>query len=149
MENHTFATAGIFMRPGGIMLLLALAIVPAACAPRVNAARVTPVRYAPVPTESVYIFSSRERVTRPYDEVAVLDGSMGSNGIDADMIKEMQKKAGSLGANGLILEDIRHPSDNAVAATTIASAVLKAPGSIDVPTRARAVAIRMRNSTAP
>ncbi len=111
---------------------------------RVNAARMSPVRYAPVPKEQVYVFTSRDRVTRPFEEVALLDGSMGSTDIDARMIDAMRAKAGSLGANGIILYDIHHPSDNVVAATAIASAVLRQPGTIDVPTRGHAIAIRTR-----
>jgi hypothetical protein len=132
-----------------VALALAASALPAvttACGPRVNAARVSPVRYAPVHPDSVFVFTSEARVHRPYEEVAILDGSMSSNGLDADMIRAMQKKAGELGANGLILGDIKHPSDKTVAATTIASAILKSPGSVDVPTRARATAIRMRDS---
>lgn len=74
----------------------------------------------------------------------MLDGQMSSGRLDANMINAMCRKAGEIGANGLILSDIRHASDGVVAATSIASAVLKAPGSIDVPTRANAVAIQLK-----
>lgn len=131
------------MRPRLVVLLSCIALLTMACV-SVNAARVSPVRYAPVSKDQVYVFTSADKVTRPYDEVALLDASMDSDGIDAKMIDAMRKKAGSLGANGLILGDIHHPSDNVVAATSIASAVLRQPGSIDVPTRGHAVAIRLR-----
>ena len=147
MRGGCWTISSMPTRAVTLAAVVAVAVALAGCAPRVNAARVSPVRYAPVPADSVYVFTSASRVTVPYDEVAILDGSMGSSGFDADMIDEMRKKAGSLGANGLILGDITHPSDNAVAATAIASAVLKAPGSIDLRTRARAVAVRLRPPT--
>ncbi|MEO6778385.1 MAG: hypothetical protein ABI194_02940 [Gemmatimonadaceae bacterium] len=144
MRGGHWSSSSILTCAVTLAAAVAITVGLAACAPRVNAARVSPVRYAPVPADSVYVFTSVSRVTVPYEEVAILDGSMGSSGLDADMIDEMRKKAGSLGANGLILGDITHPSDNAVAATAIASAVLRAPGSIDIRTRARAVAVRLR-----
>lgn len=132
------------MCPRLVTVLVCIATLTTACGVRVSAARVSPVRYAPVPKEQVYVFTSIERVTRPYEEVALLDGSMNSGTLDAKMIEAMREKAGSLGANALVLGDIHHPSDNVVVATTIASAILRQPGTIDVPTRGHAVAIRTR-----
>ncbi|MGI8510219.1 MAG: hypothetical protein ACR2MQ_12925 [Gemmatimonadaceae bacterium] len=131
-------------RPPLVTLLVCIATTTVACGVSVSAARVSPVRYAPVPKEQVYVFTSVERVTRPYEEVALLDGSMNSGTLDAKMIEAMREKAGSLGANAIVLGDIHHPSDNVVAATSIASAVLRESGSIDVPARGHAVAIRTR-----
>jgi hypothetical protein len=84
---------------------IVLAVVVAACA-RTEAAQLgnAPVR-APVAPEKVVIYKTPEDVHGRYEEVAMLSAS-GDVAITSqdDVLLSLRKKAGELGANGVILE---------------------------------------------
>lgn len=60
--------------------------------------------------EAVVVYTSPERVGKPYREVALLN-SKGESGMTREegMVKSQRKKAAQLGANGLILSGVDEP----------------------------------------
>lgn len=97
------------------------AVLVAACV-TTNAVRLDPMapRYAPVPWESVRVFLTEEDVTVPFEKVALINAKGASGWTNEEgMIKAMQKKAGKLGANGIILGGIREPSAGSKVAAAI------------------------------
>ncbi len=68
----------------------------------------------PVAWKNVAVYRSADQVPGPYREVALLiasgDSLLTSEG---EMWKSLQKKAGKLGANGLILDATTEPKDGA------------------------------------
>jgi hypothetical protein len=92
------ATAAIFMLP-------VLACV------HTNAAVLDPsVTYQRICPEAVVIYTSPERVGKPYREVALLNSKGESSWTsEGGMLNSQRKKAAELGANGLILSGIDEP----------------------------------------
>lgn len=80
-----------------------------------NAALLDPsLKLAPVCPEGVQVFTDSSKVGKPYTEVAVL-ASKGDDDLTSEsgMIQSQRKKAASLGANGLILGQMKDPSTGA------------------------------------
>jgi hypothetical protein len=90
---------------------LGLAVLCAACV-STNAAVLNPgVSYQKICPDGVQMFTSAERVPAPYQEVAILNSKGESSWTDENqMMRSQQRKAASLGANGIILGDTREPN---------------------------------------
>jgi len=101
----------------------------------VNAVRLGPnIIRPPVPPDQVVIYRTADQVQGRYEEVALLHAAGDSMWTDEEqMYKEMRKKAGQLGANGIILDAMSEPS----AGTKIAGALL----GISAQRKGKAVAI--------
>ncbi len=94
-------------------------------------------RYNPVPPDSVYIFTTEAELdTIEYVRIAMIEAK-GSAGWTSQtgMINAMRKKAGKLGANGILLPAINEPGTGA----KIAGAVL----GVGINRRGNVVAIRI------
>ena len=80
-----------------------------------NAVRLgtTPQRPS-IPADQVAVYRTAEQVPGKYEEIALLN-SAGSSGwtTEAGMFNSMKKKAGSLGANAIILDAVSEPSAGA------------------------------------
>jgi hypothetical protein len=77
-----------------------------------NAALIDPsVQLARTCKTAIKLYTTPERVGKPYREVAVLNAKGESNWSDeGDMIESMRDKAAEVGANGIILSKIDEPS---------------------------------------
>jgi hypothetical protein len=97
------------MKPA--LSVLAGVILVSACV-RTNAALIDPsVQLARTCAEAVKLFTTPDRVSQPYREIAVLNAKGESNWSDeGDMIQSMREKAAEVGANGIILSKIDEPS---------------------------------------
>ncbi len=102
--------------------ILAGVVLVSACV-RTNAALIDPsVQLARTCPEAVKLFTTPDRVSQPYREIAVLNAKGESNWSDeGDMIQSMREKAAEVGANGIILSKIDEPS----ALTKVIGAVAK------------------------
>ena len=70
---------------------------------------------------AVKLYTVPERVQQPYREVALLNSTgKTSYSSESDMIKSMREKAATVGANGIILDNINEPSAMAKIAGQIA-----------------------------
>jgi len=70
----------------------------------------TPQVRPPVPMEEVAVYMNPGSVPGKYEEVALLNSTGDAMwGGEAKMIKSMKKKAGKIGANAIILNDIDEP----------------------------------------
>jgi len=78
----------------------------------------------PVKLENVAVYRTAAQVPGKYEEVGLLTSS-GSSGMtsEAAMMKNMQFKAGEMGANAIILDAVSEPS----AGAKVAAAVLLGP----------------------
>ena len=67
-----------------------------------------------IPADQVAVYRTAEQVPGKYEEIALLN-SAGSSGwtTEAGMFNSMKKKAGSLGANAIILDAVSEPSAGA------------------------------------
>ncbi len=90
---------------------ISLVILCTACV-STNAAVLNPsVRYQKICPDGVQMFTSADRVPGPYQEVALLNSKGESGWTDENqMMRSQQKKAASLGANGIILGDTKEPN---------------------------------------
>ncbi len=77
-----------------------------------NAALIDPtVHMARTCPSAIKLYTTPDRVGRPYREVALLNAKGESNWSDEeDMIESMRDKAAEVGANGIILSRIDEPS---------------------------------------
>lgn len=108
----------VTLRLAGTALLLAVLV---ACV-HTNAAVLDPsVKYQRICPAAVIIYTSPDRVGKPYREVALLN-SKGESGwtSESGMLNSQRKKAAEVGANGLILSGIDEPK----AGTKIIGAML-------------------------
>ena len=88
----------------------------------------------PVPADQVAIYRTADQVPGKYEEIALLNAKGDSTWTsEAGMFKQMKKKAGLMGANGIILDAISEPS----AGAKIAGAVL----GVGVERKGKAIAI--------
>ncbi len=94
----------------------------------------SPIKRAPIPADQVRIYRTPAQVTGRYEEVALLHARGETNWTDElDMLESMRKKAGKVGANGMILDVIREAGAvERIAATVLQTGTLR---------RGRAVAI--------
>ena len=103
------------------LFLLGVAIVAATACVTTNATRLggTAPR-PPVAASAVVIYRSASQVSGKYEEIALLN-SNGESGLtdEAGMFRSMQKKAGELGANAIILDAVSEPSAGAKVASAI------------------------------
>jgi len=70
------------------------------------------VKYPPVPWEEVKVFLSEKDVPGEFVKIAIIKAE-GKEGVTTaeQMLEEMKKKAGAIGADAIILEGIKDPSD--------------------------------------
>lgn len=90
-------------------VLVAGSVIAAAACVSTKAAVLNPgLQLAPVCPDGVMVFTTPDRVAQPYTEVALLD-SKGDTDLtsEAGMIESQRRKAGELGANGVILGDVQ------------------------------------------
>jgi hypothetical protein len=94
-----------------LLLAVPACFVLAACV-STNAVQLNPsVARAPVCPNAVQIFTSADRVGKPYVEIAVLNSKGESQWTDERKMFESQRnKAAKMGANGLIMDGIKEPS---------------------------------------
>jgi hypothetical protein len=90
---------------------LAAAVVVCACV-STNAALIDPtVHLARTCPDAIKLYTTPDRVSQPYREVAILNAKGESNwSNEEDMIESMRDKAAEVGANGIILKGIDEPS---------------------------------------
>jgi hypothetical protein len=97
------------------LLVLLLVFVPACV--RTNAVRLgaAPATARPaVATEQVAVYRTAAQVPGRYEEVALLNSTGESSWTNEEkMLNSMRKKAGQMGANGVILDAISEPSAGA------------------------------------
>lgn len=75
---------------------------------------------APVAAEQVRIYRLASQVSGRYDELALINATSASQYTNEQkMLESMRKKAGSVGANGIILEAISEPSAGAKVAAAV------------------------------
>jgi len=69
-------------------------------------------KYSPVPWQEVKVFLSEKDVTGEYEKIAIIKAE-GKEGVTTEeqMLEQMKKKAGAVGADAIILEGIRDPGD--------------------------------------
>lgn len=73
-----------------------------------------------VPPQNVALYRLASQVPGPYEEVALLNSSGDSGFTDeAKMFESMKKKAGEVGANGVILDAVSEPGHGAKVAAAI------------------------------
>lgn len=103
--------------PSLSVLLVAVALTaPLTACVRTNAVQlgVTSQAHPAVAADQVRIYRTAEQVPGKYEEVALLNSTGATGWTDeAKMFRSMQKKAGEMGANGLILDPISEPSAGA------------------------------------
>lgn len=102
------------MRTARLLTAVGVMVLAVACV-RTNAVRLgnAPLR-APVPETQVVIYRTAEQVPGKYEEVALINATGESSWTDEEgMFKSMRKKAGQLGANGIILDAVSEPSSGA------------------------------------
>ena len=90
-------------------------LLPLAACVATNAALLDPtLKLAPICPDGVEVFTDSSKVGKPYREVAVL-ASKGDNDFttESGMIESQRKKAAELGANGLILGQMKDASTGA------------------------------------
>jgi hypothetical protein len=105
-----------------VFILLGIATIITACV-TTRAVYLDPsaVRYNQVPPEAVRIFTTEAELdTIEYVRVAIIEASgSGEYTSQTGMIEAMRKKAGALGANGLLLPQINEPGAGAKVAGAI------------------------------
>jgi hypothetical protein len=97
------------MKPLPILLVAAALL--SACV-STNAALIDPsVQLARTCPAAIKLYTTPDRVGKPYREVAMLNAKGESNWSDeGDMINSMRDKAAEVGANGIILNKIDEPN---------------------------------------
>lgn len=111
-----------------------------------NAALLDPsVHLAPICPDGVALFTTTDRVTSDYREIAILNAK-GETGWTSEggMMNSMRKKAASLGANGIILNNINEPNAGTKIVGQLLGTGSERKGSsiaIDVPADSARVAI--------
>jgi hypothetical protein len=74
----------------------------------------------PVPADQVAIYRTADQVSGKYEEIALINAKGDSTWTsEAGMFKQMKKKAGLMGANGIILDAVSEPSAGAKIAGAI------------------------------
>ncbi len=126
------------MRNIGVVLVLACA----ACVSTNAALLDSSLRLTPLPCpEAVQVFTDSSKVGKPYTEVALLS-SAGDNDMTSEsgMIRSQQRKAAQLGANGIILGQMKDASTGAQVAQAFLGTSANRKG--------RAIAIYIPSDTA-
>lgn len=119
------------------IVLLPIAIAASACYPpvRTNATPLDPsLHLAKTCPDGVKLYTSPDRVERPYREIAVINSKGQLNrSNESDMVLSMREEAGALGANGILLAEIEEPDP----ITKVAAGV----GQVGLPRTGKATAI--------
>lgn len=77
-------------------------------------------RRAPVPADQVKLYRLATQVPGRYEEIALINAASASQYTsEQKMLESMRKKAGSVGANGVILEGISEPGAGAKVAAAV------------------------------
>ncbi|GMV09338.1 MAG TPA: hypothetical protein PKC83_10760 [Gemmatimonadaceae bacterium] len=103
------------------LIRLAALLLTAACV-RTNATLLnpSPIARPKVAPSAVRIYRTADQVGRPFEEIALLNSTGESNLTDEnDLFESMRKKAGELGANGVILDAVNEASAGAKVAAAI------------------------------
>lgn len=103
-------------------MLLVLAAVSAVACVQTNATMLNPAptTRAAVPPEQVRIYRTADQVGRRYEEIALLNSTGESNWTNEQaMLESMRKKAGAIGANGVILDAVTEASAGAKVAAAV------------------------------
>jgi hypothetical protein len=119
---HRAQQQGIQMRTITRGLLAAVLMLSMSACVTTNAARLgtSSANRPVVPVENVALYRLASQVPRPYEEVALLNSSGDSGFTDeAKMFQSMKKKAGEMGANGVILDAVSEPGSGAKVAAAI------------------------------
>src|SRR4051812_26085950 len=121
-----------------IALTITAALIATACV-STNAVRLgSATVYPPVPPEQVQVFMTEADVKVEFEKIALINASAESNfSNEASMIKAMQKKAGKLGANGVILGEMKDASTGAKVAAAVLGTSTQRKGQV--------VAIRLKD----
>lgn len=99
--------------------VIALAFLASGCI-STQATMLDPTSRPPVPQEEVRVYRAAESIECDYTEVAVLHAQGGSYLTNEHMmIKAAKKRAGKVGANGVVLGTINEPSSGAKVAGAI------------------------------
>lgn len=87
------------------LLVALLAMVPFGCA-STEVFRSSTDTYAPVPQNSVLVFFDPTDIKVPYKVIGEIlaEGSSGWGSDNNDLVKKAQKKAGQMGANGILVQ---------------------------------------------
>jgi hypothetical protein len=103
-----------------VLAALSLAAALAACVSTKAAVLNPGIRLAPICPEGVMVFATADRVGKAYTDVALLD-SKGDTDFTSEsgMINSQRKKAAELGANGVILGDVKDASTGAKVAQAL------------------------------
>ena len=102
-------------------VLFSAALIVASGCVTTNATRIgSATMHASVPAAGVVIYRTASQVPGKYEEVALLNSKGESSFTDeAGMFRSMQKKAGELGANAIILDAVSEPSAGAKVASAV------------------------------
>ena len=122
-------------------LVLGVLVVAAACVSTKAVMLDKNVKYPPVPWEEVKVFLSEKDVPGEFVKIAIIKAE-GKEGVTTaeKMLEEMKKKAGALGADAIILEEIKDPGDVERMADSIS-------GGLGLGSRkGRAIAIKFKTS---
>ncbi len=88
-------------------------------------------QYMPVPTDSVQVFLAEADIKVPFEKIALIKVSGEESWADEPkMIKACRKKAGEIGANGIILGPIEDASTAAVIAKELLGTPAKRKGEV-------------------
>lgn len=103
-----------------LAIVLALPVLPGCVTTNATVLGTATAQRAPVPPEQVALYRIASQVPGRYEEVALLN-SAGDSGFtdEARMFQSMKKKAGQIGANGVILDAVSEPSAGAKVAAAI------------------------------
>jgi len=94
------------------IVILCIIVVTAACVSTQAVMLDKSQKYSPVPWQEVKVFLSEKDVTGEYEKIAIIKAE-GKEGVTTEeqMLEQMKKKAGAVGADAIILEGIRDPGD--------------------------------------
>jgi hypothetical protein len=85
-----------------------------------QATMLDPTARPPIPEEQVRVYRTEESIECEYDEVAIIHAQGGANFTNENqMINAAKKRAGQIGANGVVLGTINEPSAGAKVAGAI------------------------------
>lgn len=103
-----------------LFLLASVAVATACVSTNATLLNPTPVARPVVAPEQVRIYRTAEQVTGRYEEIALLNSTGESNWTNEQaMMESMRKKAGQLGANGVILDAINEAGAGAKVAAAV------------------------------
>jgi hypothetical protein len=102
-----------------VLLIISIAFITSCVS--VNATKLgTAATRPPLPADQVAIYRTADQVPGKYEEIALINAKGDSTwSSEAGMFKQMKKKAGLMGANGIILDAVSEPSAGAKIAGAI------------------------------